>query len=330
MDRKRAVRLQHAVALKKDRQLAAAQRELEELITEDPNDTYALANLAHTLLLRGRKRDALETADRALESAPDDAFLAWIRGDALYRLRRWEEAASALRAAVDGGFDSAWTYGRLGDAYARSGDADGARGAVEKGLTAHPGDAKLLVRLGRIERASGDEQAAQHHIEEAARRAPDDAYIYKEMIATRAKGKGDRAVDELERLLKIPSQAKNPHLHDELARLRSDARDHSGAVDAARRALELDPASRRFRQRLGHALVRAKQDDEAVEIFELGLADDPENPTLHRSYIAAQRRRHRLDDAQAFYHRLLDERPDAKKLHGWLRRLAREESTPTD
>ena len=57
---------------------------------------------------------------------------------------------------------------------------------------------------------------------------------------------------------------------------------------------------------------------------------EPEEPTLHRSYLAARRRLGTLDEAEAFYLALLKRHPEATKLHGWLRKLANERRSRAD
>jgi tetratricopeptide (TPR) repeat protein len=247
----------------------------------------------------------------------------------LVRLRRWEEGAAGLEAAIASGYRSAYLYSRLAVARGSAGDADGARRALERGLEEHPGDGQLLLALGRLEKRSGHPAAARH-IEEAASRLPGDPYAYKELVATRAAERGGRAVEELRRLLRVPSQARNPHLHDELARLLAAEGDDAGALAAARQAFALEPASRLFRRRLAFALVRAREDREAVELLERCLEDEPEDPALNRSYVAARRRLGQLDEAHGFYRRLLQSHPEARKVFGWLRKVGREAEAAED
>jgi predicted Zn-dependent protease len=325
----RKERLDRAVALKKSRDLPGALRLLEELVAEDRGDLYAASHLAHALLLRGRARDALALADEVVSRDPASGFTHFVRAEALVRLRRPSDAAAAYDEAIASGFASPYLHARLADARTRAGDTAGARAAAERGLAVHPGDGRLLLALGRIERAAGDSEAATRHIEQAAQSLPGDAYVYKEMIATRARARGPEAIEEMKRLLRIPSQAQNPHLHDELARLHAAAGDADSAIAEARRAHELAPASRLYHRRLAFALVRARQDAEAVRALEACLDDEPEEPTLHRSYLAARRRLGTLGEAEAFYLTLLRRHPEANKLHGWIRKLAGARSPET-
>ena len=85
----------------------------------------------------------------------------------------------------------------------------------------------------------------------------------------------------------------------------------------------LDPSGKQALTRAGRSPRMAFRDGEAMAALQECLADEPEDATLNRSYIAAARRAGKLDEAHAFYLDLLRHNPEAKKVFGYLRRVAR-------
>jgi predicted O-linked N-acetylglucosamine transferase (SPINDLY family) len=71
-----------------------------EAVQRAPDDIDALLGYARVLDALGRGTDALETAERALTLNPDAAAAHLIRGAALRRLKRLDEATGELRAAL--------------------------------------------------------------------------------------------------------------------------------------------------------------------------------------------------------------------------------------
>jgi tetratricopeptide (TPR) repeat protein len=80
---------------------AFAQRTLETVRREFPDDVQALASLAFLYAQQDRRREALALFDRAAELAPGNAEYAFDRGFLLQELNDHEAAIAAFRRALE-------------------------------------------------------------------------------------------------------------------------------------------------------------------------------------------------------------------------------------
>lgn len=162
-------------------ELTAAEATYQDLLARHPGDWKALNNLGLVLLDRGEPTSAMLTFQRGLRNKPGDAGLlynlgrsyaarhqhrraldmyaraleAWgpkdlgagslhlARGDSLFALTRYAEAAQAYEQAVeiDPHFTDAWL--NLGAARANAGDNPGAIKALERALEYSPQQAEI-------------------------------------------------------------------------------------------------------------------------------------------------------------------------------------------
>ena len=79
----------------------AAIRDYERAVGLDPTLSPARANLAVSYLAQDRNREALAQADAILRNEPDDPDALYLRGEALYRDERMEEAIRSWERAEE-------------------------------------------------------------------------------------------------------------------------------------------------------------------------------------------------------------------------------------
>ena len=111
--------------------------------------------------------EALALADRAIAIEPDEGLFRLLRGDALTRLKRLQEARRAYDQAVrlSGGYFQ--SYLKRGALEARLGEDTAARRDLRKSFELLPtADAQYL--LGRLAAREGDRTAALKHYRQAA------------------------------------------------------------------------------------------------------------------------------------------------------------------
>ena len=305
----RTALIQEARALHAKRKLKAAQAVLDEFVSEHPDDREAKLLLATLLLERRQTERALELADALLDDESETGQVLAIRGEALSRLRRWDEAISAFVAALDQGQAGPDIYLRLAVARANADDLDGAITALEAGLTEYPEAAELQKKRLRLRKARGDDLE-----DEDAPKERSELDRIREISA----------IAELRRLLEDPSQSQNPHLLDELSRKLSELGDHADALEAARSATELAPANRALRLRLAQTLVNSGETREAIDVVEDSLEIDPSDKGLHDLYVSIRRRQGQLAAARDFYALLAERHPENRKLPTYRKRLDRE------
>ena len=73
---------------------------LKQAIKLRPNDAYATANFAITLMNVGKFEEALAAVEKVLEPNPSSAILWAVKGEILVALYKWREALSALEKSI--------------------------------------------------------------------------------------------------------------------------------------------------------------------------------------------------------------------------------------
>jgi tetratricopeptide (TPR) repeat protein len=96
-------------------EMAACRQGLTELLERTLDSTHALMLLGEVCSAEGQNETALELFQRAQRLNPDLPTLDWTIGRTYIRLKRWSEAESALRRALEVDRDSAQAH--LGMAY---------------------------------------------------------------------------------------------------------------------------------------------------------------------------------------------------------------------
>ena len=137
------------LAEKMDR-LDILERDLREILDQDPGNAQALNALGYTLADRtDRFEEALEFIRRALEISPSDFYILDSMGWVLYRMGRLDEAEEYLRKALVLRPDSE-VAAHLGEVLWAKGDRKGANEIWNTALQETPGDDKLLDVIKRF------------------------------------------------------------------------------------------------------------------------------------------------------------------------------------
>jgi len=135
---------------------AGAEREFKRAIVLNPNYATAHQWYAQMLGSEGRGDEELAEHKRALVLDPFSLIITSGTGHRLYRLRRYEEAATALRDAAEMDSNYPSTHWGLGLAYAQLKDFPAAIKELQKADTLFQGNELVLGALGYTYAASGD------------------------------------------------------------------------------------------------------------------------------------------------------------------------------
>src|SRR5262249_47056096 len=112
-------------------EVAKAQQAYERVLTQNPRFAPAANSLAWLYSEHGGDKDkALELAQRAKESAPDDPHISDTLGWILYKRGVYQQAAALLRKSASRLPDNPAIQYHLGLASVKVGDNDGARKAL--------------------------------------------------------------------------------------------------------------------------------------------------------------------------------------------------------
>lgn len=109
---------------------------LKRATSLNPNDPYLAGTFAIWLTRTGRPEEALQTVERAMERDPFSPTWLWeIRFNALFHLRRYDEAVAALRNMSPWHF---WHYAHVAAALAQAGRLEEAHRELATFVTARP------------------------------------------------------------------------------------------------------------------------------------------------------------------------------------------------
>jgi len=141
---------------------AFAQRLLETVRKEFPDDVNALVALGFLYAQQGRRREALALFDRASELAPGNAEFAFNRGYLLQELNDHEAAVGAFRRALEINADHDRALYGLGLSLISLRRLDEAVPVLERNTKLQPMSPYGWYQLGRVQsdRGNADKTAA--------------------------------------------------------------------------------------------------------------------------------------------------------------------------
>jgi tetratricopeptide (TPR) repeat protein len=248
---------------------------------EDPSAGFLVEDIAELYRMSGRIRDAVEEAQSALKTNPDDLN------------------ARRVLARI-------YTQ-QIGDAQTNHVDENMARKAIEqyKYITQKdPKDVESLVMMGRLDRVVDDSVSAEAAFKQAMGVEPDN----EDAIVGLASVYSDRGDPKSASALLESLAKKNPSPRALviLANNYESMREYSLAADAYKKAVDLDPARTELRQGMAQDLALAGRYDDALKAYSELMQINPQDsqPYLRSAQIYREQKklasaREMIDKAKA-------------------------------
>jgi tetratricopeptide (TPR) repeat protein len=273
---------QQAVALLRAGDAERALAVSRKALAANPSDPYAVVSAADSLFALDKSEEALVLY---LEVQRHPKLSPRARKgvlECLARLKRWEEALSRL---------TEWAL------------------PEEEGA---PWKVKILAGLGRREEALAE---CHRWLE----RAPEHPPVLWALTELEVERDGMEAVlERLGRTVRIPSI---PQVYREIYASLCRRAGRPEAALAEYEKLGAQGGGSRVQKRQAFLLAKSGKEREAIPLLEELLRAEPADMYLHSSYEAACRRIGETERAINFYSLLLGQHPEAKSLHGRIRRL---------
>lgn len=254
---------------------------LETLSQDQTFGQAAEIGLIQSYIGRGDLDTALSRVESALQEAPDDPALRFVKGSVLAMQNRPDEAETVFRALLEDRPETEQVWLALYRLKTIQGETDAAEQVLSDGLAALPGNLSLLwvkagglERRGDIEGAIGiyDDLYAQHsHIP-----------LFANNLASLLASYRDDA-DSLERAYTIARRLRGtevPAFQDTygwIAYRRGDFDDALLHLEPAAQGLPDDPM---VQYHLGATYAALNRNPEALEAFQAVIALDPPAPLL--------------------------------------------------
>jgi len=264
----------------------------------------------------GELQDVL-AAQGLPELAPSRSYLTLTYANALYLLRKNDEAITQFKRSIALKPGSAEAHNNLGVALDEKHDLDGAIAEYREALRLKPEDAEAHYNLGIALRDKHDLDGAITEYREAVRLKPDYADAHNNLgIALRDKHDLDGAMAECREALRL-----KPHLaeaHNNLGNALRDKHDLDGAITEYREALRLKPDSAEVHNNLGNVLRDKRDLDGAMAEYREALRLKPDDADAHYNLGLALRDKRDPDGAMAEYREALRLKPDYAEAHNNL------------
>ena len=256
----------------------------------------------------GELQDVL-AAQGLPELAPSRSYLTLTYANALYLLRKNDEAITQFKRSIALKPGSAEAHNNLGVALDEKHDLDGAIAEYREALRLKPEDAEAHYNLGIALRDKHDLDGAMAECREALRLKPHLAEAHNNLgNALRDKHDLDGAITEYREALRLkPDSAE---VHNNLGNVLRDKRDLDGAMAEYRKALRLKPGLAEAHINLGVALHEKGDPDGALAEYRAALRLKPDFAEAHANLGDALRDKGDVDGAIAEYREALQLDPN--------------------
>lgn len=297
-------------------------------LDDNPENAAAVGDLAMMLDAYDQTEAAQDYYARAGQLQPRAVQWTYLRGVALAKLGRDQEAAEAFRTAISVQPGYRPTRLRLADLERKLGAADEATELYESVLGMDPNSATAELGLGRLALDSGEVEAAIERLERAAAMAPDfPATRFALAEAYRAAGRQEDAARELafyeqgekriERIFDDPllDAVESMREGEELLHVERGARleqqgEFQAAVAEYEKALEANPRSVVAHSGMISAYGVLQRYEDAELHYELAVAIDPDVEELHYNFGVLRSIQGRYDEGIAAFRRSLEINPN--------------------
>jgi serine/threonine-protein kinase len=263
--------------------------------------------LAETLIVSGKSREGLALFERLLLERPDNPWLHFVHGLALYYIGRYEESVAANREAIRLNPRLATAYGNLGISLNLLGRFREAEDALDAALRLQPRLFRLHVTRSNSLISQRRFQEAESACREAIRFQAFNPVAYNNLAVSL---RGQRRFKEAEEACQVAIH-QDPHYYLGYLNLGialNGQRRWQESEAACHQAIRLQPEEYRAYTYLGRALTAQRRHREAESAYRECLRLRPDIAAEHYSLGNVLNVQRRLQEAEAAYRRsiLLD------------------------
>jgi tetratricopeptide (TPR) repeat protein len=237
----------------------------------EPENEVALRALVDASLADGKGKEALAAVDAALAKHPEQASLHELRGYALGRLERNDDAKAAYGKAVELDPKNAAATAALATLRAKGGDRAGAIAGYDAAAELASEPAQYLYLAAQLAAATGDVAGAEQRLRQVVKLDPGHVGARNDLAWLLAeKGQDlDTAVELARAAQRLDPSAD---VLDTLGWVHLKRGETGESVSALEQAVEKRSDSPSIRYRLGVALEKAGDKERAREMLQTALA----------------------------------------------------------
>jgi tetratricopeptide (TPR) repeat protein len=285
-----------------------ARQMYEKLREEQATREMGVARLAGLDFRAGRKTDAYAAVDQQLADTPRSVPLLTLKTQMLLADNRREEALETARKVAEIAPESSQAQFILGVAEAANRNTDAALAAQKEALRLDPNNAAAQLELSRLMLATGQTDEGLQLAQSAKKAAPQSALTHINVVrALLQKGDLRQAETDVKSLLQqLPNSSTVHALHGRILLAKSDV---PGATRAFDRALELNATDvEAIAGRVAIDLSKKRPQDGRARI-ESALAKAPDNPALLLTAAQLERVDGKYDAAERYLRKAIEVDP---------------------
>ncbi|MGM9515734.1 XrtA/PEP-CTERM system TPR-repeat protein PrsT [Roseateles sp. DB2] len=249
--------------------LAGAAQDLRRAVALAPRNAEILGKLVAIQVAQGKFSDARTALkDMEVAGAPKSVILA-AQGDVAYAQKAWAEAARQFKAALDLQRDDAMLAIKLHSVLQKAGQSAEAARLASSWMAAHPKDAHFLSYLASLALQSGKLSEAESMFNQVLALEPRHSVALNNMAWLLLKAGKSGAVEYAQRAVQVRDDIDE--FWDTLAMAQLAAREPARALEASRKAVQLNPGASAARLHMAQALLATG--DKSGAKAELGKVD---------------------------------------------------------
>jgi tetratricopeptide (TPR) repeat protein len=258
-----------------DKDYKAAEEVFSKLYKDFPKDHRGLVGVTETLVKQGRVPEAIAEMKKASDAEPDRRDLKLFLANLNVTGEKYEDAIQIYQGLLDKSPKDAGLLYRQGETYRRKGDLNIAVDKFRLASQASPNDPRPMIELALILDGTGRADQAQPIYEQILKIQPDHAIALNNLAFIKAE-KGQ---------------------------------DLEEALGMARRAQQKNPNSAEIADTLGWIYIRKHLSEEAVQVFQKLVVQEPDNPIFHLHYGMALQEKGDKTSAQKQLQEALKDHP---------------------
>ncbi len=316
------MKVKEALSFKKKRDYLQAVSIFEEIVQTEGEDDFVLSNIGHCLLLAGDLEAAGEALERAYQINSENAFVLQYLAALKGKKKDYKGAAQLLSEVIRLKPGDHRSQLNMAWAWIRQREWDKAAGILINIRPKLSGDISFLKAYGYLKLSTDCHEEARKCFQEILKLRADDPWATKYLL----KLKEDRSsktdsLEEVKRLLKMPSRQTDPQMWGTYAQLLSKTGDYDTAMGAYKTALNLEPNNWFFKSQPAFLLSKLGKFEEALDHCEALLKERPQDKYLLSSYESVAIKTSQLDRAYQFISGLVKQVAEPGILYGFRRRL---------
>jgi tetratricopeptide (TPR) repeat protein len=248
---------------------------LQVALDINPDATEVLTSIVRNFVRLDNEAGATSYIQNFLQSNPDSAHALSLLGETQARAGQWDAALQSNSKALDANDKWLPAYRNLVGIHLRNKDYDAANAALQRGLSAVPGNVELILLQANVLEQTGNYGEAIDNYANILTNNPSLAVAANNYIALVADHRNDaESLSKAAEYAGALDRNANPIFEDTLGWLRYRQGRYNDALELLESAVSRAGQIPQLRYHLGMAYVRTDRLEEARRELEAALADD--------------------------------------------------------